>query len=79
MRLLLSTGGFSIARAGFFICYSTIIVLDADLFFIPNFDVPGHDFCHQSYPCFKCLPKCSKYQFSGFKKDLFNCIVLQYF
>jgi len=33
MRLFFSTGGFSIAQAGFFICYT-------DLFVIPNFDVP---------------------------------------
>ena len=58
LRLLLSTGGFSITQAGFFICCSTIKGLFASRTFIFNFDVPGHDFYLQSFLNFMCLSLC---------------------
>ena len=57
MCLILSTRGFLITQAGFFICYSTITELPSSITYVINFDVPGQYFCLQSFLIFNRFAK----------------------
>jgi len=68
IRLLLLTGGFSITQAGFFVCYCTITEHFATIISNINFDVPGQDFCLQSFLTFQVFAKVPKIGTFGLSK-----------
>ena len=60
MCLILSTRGFLITQAGFFICYSTITELPSSITYVVNFDVPGQYFLPSKFPQFQPFRKALK-------------------
>jgi len=68
IRFLLKTGGFSITQAGYFIRYSTITEHFTNIISNINFDIPGQDFCLQSFLIFQAFAKVLKIGFFGLSK-----------